>query len=103
MQEVTNDYKDINKRLEELTNKLDLLNQTSMAMLVQLSRLYDVIAAMAFAADDSISGLLDMHEAGDIFTTAPVLRSFGEPEDSPLKEESEGSQGESEDDEETSE
>lgn len=91
MQEVTNDYNysELTKRVDELAAKLDVLNQTAMAMLVQMSRLYDVIAAEAFEKNDNISGLLTMHEQGDIYTTAPVLRSFGEPEDSPLKEEPE--------------
>lgn len=80
----TNEKTD-SERLDSIIEGLDILNETLMACMVQLSRIYD-ITATEYYAERSRYGpeaqqLLQGHEKGDIFTTAPVLRSFGVAED----------------------
>lgn len=69
------------ERLEAIEQQLSLVNQNLMAVVVQLSRLYDIEAVNFFGArGDEAARLLEGHEDGHIFTTAPVLKSFGVPE-----------------------
>jgi hypothetical protein len=69
-------------RLDKIIEGLEILNETLMACMVQLSRLYDVAATELYTKNgENVDELLNGHEHGDIFTTAPVLRSFGAPDD----------------------
>lgn len=72
-------------RLESLEAKVDILNETVMACLVQLSRIYDILAVQYYAEyskqGPEAEELLQGHEQGIIYTTAPVLVEFGEPEE----------------------
>lgn len=73
------DAKSIADKLELVIERLGVLNETAMAAFVQLSRLYDILAADFYAKyEDSAEGLLDMHEEGYINSTAPVLKGFGQ-------------------------
>lgn len=68
-----------------LEAKVDILNETVMACLVQLSRIYDILAVEHYAERSKYGPeakeLLQGHEQGIIYTTAPVLVEFGEAED----------------------
>ena len=85
MYEVTPDGFTPTSETAELEAKVDILNETVMACLVQLSRIYDILAVEHYAKRSSegpeAEELLQGHEQGIIYTTAPVLRSFGSPED----------------------
>lgn len=74
--------------LKGVNEGLDVLNETLMACMVQLSRIYDILAVEHYAKrsryGDEAAELLNGHERGDIHTTAPVLRSFGAPDSDPL-------------------
>jgi hypothetical protein len=74
----TNDLKRLAEQVEQLAEGMNVLNETVMATFVQLSRIYDLLAAQASGANATqMEGLLNMHEEGNIFSTAPTLRSFG--------------------------
>lgn len=69
------------ERLDKVIEGLEILNETLMACMVQLSRIYDVLATDLHSKHGgNVEELLNGHEQGDIYTTAPVLRSFGEPD-----------------------
>jgi len=77
-----NELDKLNKRVDVLVEQLEILNETAMATFVQLSRVYDILAATYYEKNGkSAETLLDMHEAGYINSTAPVLKAFGEPEE----------------------
>lgn len=95
MHEVEPTNSEIFDLVKEYNEKVDILNETVMACLVQLSRIYDIMAIEHYAKRSKYgpeaSELLQGHEQGNIHTTAPVLRSFGEPEDDDEETDSSGS------------
>jgi len=66
------------EELEKQTRILEMIYEAQMSTFVQTTRLYDVFAASATgASEEAIVDLLTAHENGDIDTSTPVIRKFG--------------------------
>jgi hypothetical protein len=69
---------ELGKQNRSVESLLEELNNTAGGIFIQLSRIYDLLAAQAAGADTQQAvALLNMHEQGIIFTEAPVLQQFG--------------------------
>lgn len=68
----------IEEAMAKHAESLEKVNETAMGTFVQISRLYDVVSAYLATQDkQAVINILNMHEEGLIYSTAPVLRGFG--------------------------
>jgi len=69
---------EMSRTLDAINENLERLYDSQMSTFVQVSRIYDVVAATGAGVDKRVViDILTAHEEGIIDTQAPVLSSFG--------------------------
>lgn len=65
-------------RLDEIIDRLDKLYDAQMSMFVQISRVYDIMAAKVVGETaEGFTEILTDHQNGIIQTSVPTVKSFG--------------------------